>query len=71
MIKEILLVFFCGLGIYAVARDVLNLIDESLAPPKTDDYFIVLAFMVIYFGIKYFKKRGKTEDKSKGLIAKM
>ena len=71
MTKGILLVFFCGLGIYSVARDILNLIDESLVLPKADGYFTVLAFMVIYFGIRYFRKRGNNGDKSKGLIVKM
>jgi hypothetical protein len=66
MIKEILLVFFCGLGIYTVVHDILQLIDKSLIYPNSTGYFSVLGFMVLYFGIKYLSKKNNSDK----LIAK-
>jgi hypothetical protein len=56
-LKELLLIFFVGMGVHKVVQDVLSLIDNELAVSRDDGYFSVIGFMVLYFGIKYLKQR--------------
>ena len=56
-LKELLLIFFVGLGIHRVVQDLLFLIDPELVVSKDAGYFSVIGFMVLYFGIKYLKQR--------------
>lgn len=56
-LKDVLLVFFVGLGFHRVQQDVLSWIDPELVTSKDDGYFSVIAFMVLYFAVKYLKAR--------------
>lgn len=55
--KELLLIFFVGLGIHRVVQDLLSLIDPGLVVSRDAGYFSVIAFMVLYFAVKYLKAK--------------
>ena len=56
-LKEILLIFFLGLGIHAVVGDLLYWIDPEFAAGRDNGYFSVIGFMVLYYTVKYLKAR--------------
>jgi hypothetical protein len=62
-LKDLLLIFFVGLGIHTLLRDVLTLIDPELVINKDDRYFSVIAFMVLYFAVTYLKAKDEQSTK--------
>lgn len=56
-LKEVLLIFFVGLGIHRVVQDILSLIDTELVVSKDAGYFSVMGFIVLYYGLKYLRAR--------------
>jgi hypothetical protein len=70
MIKEILLVFFCGLGIFKVSQDVFKFFNSDYLPTNSSGYFTVLGFMVLFFGIKYLSKKNSPKNNSGNAVIK-
>ena len=69
MLKELLLIFFAGLGIHRVLQDILYWIDPELVVTKTTGYFSIVAFIVVWFVVKYFKERDKASEGEPGTIS--
>jgi hypothetical protein len=57
ILKQLLLIFFVGLGIQKVVHDIWLWIDPAFAVSISDGYFSVLAFALLYFSVKYLKQR--------------
>lgn len=65
-LRELLLIFFAGLGIHRIVQDLLSSIDPELVQEKDAGYFSVLGFIVLYFVIKYLKEKDKaTSEQAK------
>jgi hypothetical protein len=62
-LKDLVIVFFVGLGIHRVLQDVLSSIDPELVTIKDDGYFSVIAFMVLYFSLRYLKTKDEETTK--------
>jgi hypothetical protein len=62
-LKEMLLIFFAGLGIHRIVQDLLSLVDPEMVQNKDAGYFSVLGFMVLYFVIKYLKEKDEATSK--------
>lgn len=56
-VKQLLLIFFVGLGIQKVVHDILIWTDPEFAVSHNDGYFSVLAFALLYFAMRYIKQR--------------
>ena len=55
-LKQLLLIFFACLGIHRVVQDVLNWVDPGFVT-RDAGYFSAIAFMILYFIVKYLKQR--------------
>lgn len=62
-LKDLLLIFFVGLGIHRAVQDVFAWIDPELVVDKDAGYFSVIAFMVLYFAVKYLRTRDQTTNR--------
>lgn len=56
LLKQLLLIFFVGLGIQKVVHDVLLWIDPEFAISSNDGYFSVIAFAVLYLSVRHLKQ---------------
>lgn len=57
LLKQLLLIFFAGLGIQKVVHDVLLWLDPGFVTSANDGYFSVTALAVLYLSVKYLKQR--------------
>lgn len=62
-LKDLLLVFFVGLGIHTVVQDVMSWIDPERVGTNNDGYFSVIAFMILYFTVKYLQGKDKETNR--------
>lgn len=58
-LKDLVIIFLAGIGIHRVVQDILYWIDPELVARKDAGYFSVIAFIALYFTIKYLKERDK------------
>jgi len=63
LLKQLLLLFFVGLGIQKVVHDILLWIDPEFVVNRNDGYFSVIAFAVLYFSVKYLKQRDAEQSR--------
>jgi hypothetical protein len=57
MLKQLLLMFFAGLGIHRVVQDIWAWIDPEFEVLRGPGYFSAIAFVLLYITVKYLKQR--------------